>query len=361
MGKDSDIKCNTIIIADEDSKVRYMLRETFENKYDVKECDNGLECIEIMKQHQDSIVLVLLDVQIPLVSGIEVMKRIYQDKILNTIPVVLMTSDCQGENIQEGYNLGAVDIIQKPLQIAITQNRVENIIAWSHQKNHLEDLVERQTTLLKKQNKQYKQRNDAMMTILKDIITNRSVESENHIRYVEGYSHILAQTYHKLFPKSKLTNKKVELITQAAKFHDLGKITMPELLIKRQGRLLPAEMEYLKEHTLRGGEIVHSMSDFQDPHFIRICYNICLYHHEKCDGTGYPFGLQGEDIPIEAQIVAVADMFDALVNNRKNKDAIPGKSAVTMLLTGACGELSQQMQDCINEARDELIQYKIEN
>lgn len=358
MAKDMNEKRGEILIIDEDSEICEVIKNTFEIEYDILECNSSLKGLEVMKQHQDSIVLVLLDVRV-ISSGVRrMMESIRLSDKMSKIPVVLMISDCEQYLIQKGYELGATDIIQKPLQIAIMKNRVNNIIDWSQKKNHLEEMVEKQTELLKKQNKRYKQRNDAMMGILKEVITNRSVESEKHIHYVEAYSNIIARTYQKLYPKAKMTKKKVELITQAAKFHDLGKITMPELLMKRQGRLIPAEMEYLKEHTFRGGEIVKSMAEFQDPYFIRICYNICLYHHEKYDGTGYPFGIEGEKIPIEAQIVSVADMFDALVNNKNNKDEIPGTSALAMLLAGFCGEISPQLQDCLNDARDELIHYQ---
>lgn len=198
-----------------------------------------------------------------------------------------------------------------------------------------------------------------MLDVLKDIIMYRNIESNQHIRYVEGYTRILASCYARLYPRAKMTKQKIEYIVQAAQMHDLGKIAMPDLLIQRQGRLLPEEIEYLKEHTIKGSDIVEAMSKSQGGRFWRICYNVCRYHHERYDGTGYPEGLKKDRIPVEAQLVSLADMYDALVNVTANKEPISKEQAVVMLLDGKCGELSPRMKECLVGARKELEELLI--
>lgn len=200
-----------------------------------------------------------------------------------------------------------------------------------------------------------------LINILHDIITNRNVESVKHIQYVQGYSRILANQYAVLFPRARMTKDRIEMIVQAAKMHDVGKITVPDSIINRPGRLSKYEMELLKQHTIKGSEIMKVMSEMQKGDYSRICYNVCRYHHEKYDGTGYPEGLKGNQIPIEAQIVGLADMYDALVNVTVNKEAYTSQEAFYKLMRGECGELSPRMKECLEAARKNLEMFQLEN
>ena len=199
-----------------------------------------------------------------------------------------------------------------------------------------------------------------LINILHDIITNRNVESVKHIQYVQGYTRILASQYADLFPRAKLTKDRIEMIVQAAKMHDVGNITVPDSIINRPGRLSRYEMELLKQHTIKGSEIMKVMSEIQEDDYSRICYNVCRYHHEKYDGMGYPEGLKGDQIPIEAQIVGLADMYDALVNVTVNKEAYTSQEAFYKLMRGDCGELSPQMKECLDAARKSLEMFQLE-
>ena len=348
---------DTILIIEDAEVNRAILGQMFEKEYRIAEGRNGLEGIQYMEQHQDEIVMVLLDIRMPVMDGYQVMEYMKDKGYMQYIPVILITSDDAGDAMERGYALGATDIVKKPFKASIVIQRVGNVIELYHHKNHLEELVKLQTEELNRQNDMLKRHNRTMLGLLRDIITFRNMESEQHIRFVEGYTRILAKQYAVLYPRSRRTERKIGYIVQAAGMHDLGKITMPDLLIKRQGCLLPEEIEYLKEHTVKGSDIIKVMSEFQNSDVYRICYNVCRYHHEKYDGTGYPEGMKGEKIPVEAQIVALADMYDALINVTANKEAYSKEQAFRMLLDGECGELSPRMKECLLASKKELEEF----
>lgn len=200
----------------------------------------------------------------------------------------------------------------------------------------------------------FKAHHQHLIEILRDIISYRSTESEEHIWYVQQYTRILAEQYAALYPRSKMTKHKIDLIVQAAQLHDVGKITMPDSILTRSGMLSKSELDLLKEHTIKGSQIVKVLSELQEKDYSRICYNVCLYHHEKYDGTGYPCGLKGDKIPVEAQIVGLADMYDVLVNPNMNKEPYPKEKAYYMLMNGRFGELSPKMRECLEESKELL-------
>lgn len=210
------------------------------------------------------------------------------------------------------------------------------------------------TVSIMEEENQFKAHHEHLIEILKDIMFYRNTESVEHVQYVQEYTRIIARQYAKLYPRSKMTAHKIDLIVQAAQMHDVGKITMPDAILTRPGQLSRSEMELLKEHTINGSRIMKVMSEFQGKDYSRICYNVCLYHHEKYDGTGYPYGLKKDKIPIEAQIVALADMYDALVNEKMNNEVYSKEKAFYMLMNGICGELSPRMKECLQEAKESL-------
>lgn len=210
------------------------------------------------------------------------------------------------------------------------------------------------TVSIMEEENQFKAHHEHLIEILRDIMFYRNTESVKHVQYVQEYTRIIAKQYAKLYPRSKMTAHKIDLIVQAAQMHDVGKITMPDAILTRPGQLSRSEMELLKEHTINGSRIMKVMFEFQEKDYSRICYNVCLYHHEKYDGTGYPYGLKKDKIPIEAQIVALADMYDTLVNEKMNTEVYSKEKAFYMLMNGICGELSPRMKECLQEAKESL-------
>lgn len=186
------------------------------------------------------------------------------------------------------------------------------------------------------------------------------VETPEHIAFIQGYTRIIAEHYARLYPKSRMTMAKIEKITKAAAFHDIGKLAVLNWILLNDGRLSEGEIEMLKEHTTKGCEIVHLMGQTEDEEYNRICHNIVLYHHEKYDGTGYPYGLKKDKIPIEAQMVALADMYDVLIHGKGERQRFTKEEAYCLLLQGEFGELSPRLKECLTNAKEELEAFVVE-
>lgn len=185
------------------------------------------------------------------------------------------------------------------------------------------------------------------------------IEPEQHIRYVQGYTRILAMQYAVLYPKSRMSDEKIEKIVQAARLHDVGKLAVPEWILLKVGRLSEEEMNILKGHTIKGSEMLSVIGTAGDEEYNRICHNICLYHHERYDGTGYPYGLKKDKIPMEAQFVALADMYDILIHGTTGRQVFTKEEAYRMLIKDEFGELSPRMKECFTCAKEEMEAYMV--
>ena len=198
-----------------------------------------------------------------------------------------------------------------------------------------------------------------LVNILYDIIRCNNVETLMHIQYIQGYTRILAETYAKIFPRSRMTSKKIDMIVDAAGLHDIGKIAIPDAILLRTGKLSDAEMEMMKEHTVKGYQIVKVLTEYEPEEYRRICCNVCLYHHEKYDGTGYPNKVKKERIPLEAQLVGLADMYDTLIHSTVNRQVCSKEQAYYMLINGQCGRLSPRIMECLEAGKDALEEYTV--
>lgn len=199
-----------------------------------------------------------------------------------------------------------------------------------------------------------------IIACLNDIIVYRKIDSIRHIQYVKGYTGILAAEYGKLHPKARMTPERIEWIVEAAGLHDIGKIMMPDSILGREGRLSKAESELLKEHTIKGSEMIELLFDFKGKDFCRICRNVCLFHHERYDGSGYPRGYKRDKIPTEAQLVALADMYEVLIHYERDGLSYSKEKVYYMLMNGECGSLSPNMRGCLESAKEEIEQFRIQ-
>ena len=195
--------------------------------------------------------------------------------------------------------------------------------------------------------------NDTFIELLSDMIIQSNTESREHMWFVERYSSILSRYYSKLYPRSRMSSKKQKLIANAARIHDVGKISMPDVLLTKMGTMSFNEFNLYKKHTIKGSQIIRSFSVGRDRDFERICYNVCLYPQEKYDGSGYPYGLKADKIPVEAQIVGLADIYDTLRHGGV-PEPVSDNKAFYMIVNGKCGKISERLINCFEEAREEL-------
>lgn len=204
---------------------------------------------------------------------------------------------------------------------------------------------------------------DNYIDYMTDMLVLCKADTREHIWYVSQYTGILADTYARLYPRSRMTATKRYNIVQASKIRDIGKLAIPDILLDKAGEMSPAEMSYYQKHTIKGSRMILALSGKVGSEYEKVCYNVCLYHHENYDGSGYPYGLKGQKIPVEALLVGLADIYDALVNYKGRREKYTREEALFLILDGKCGELSPKLRECLLEARDEIeaVKYNGEN
>ena len=344
---------NTILIVDAIQSDRTLLRGMFQQEYEIAEAENPAQAIEYLEQHGEDTAIVLLSETRQAVSDKEVLKYIQESGLQKQVPVILIVN-AEGEE----HDFVVADIICKPFHKGIVRRRVRNIMELYQSNKRIEKLeFEKEKEESHRCATHYIQIEEALC----NSICRRNAESARHIHYVEAYTRILAEHYAALFPRARMTTDKINMIVRAAKMHDVGKLLLPDFIVARPGRLTTSEMELLKEHTKLGSRIMEILTEFQSVRFRRICRNVCRYHHEKYDGSGYPEGLQKEKIPVEAQLVALADVYDVLVHIVIEEENNTKERAYYMLMNGECGELAPRMKEILQDAKEELEAFSLDD
>lgn len=337
-----------ILIVDDSEMNRILLSDILEGQYDVTEAENGVQAVQILSENETDFWFVLLDIMMPEMDGFEVLdfinKRYWNDRVV----VMMISSDGSPENINRAYSLGAFDYIGRPFDPMIVRKRIANTLLLYARQRDLEKAVKRQFY-------EQQKNNDLMITILSHIVEFRNGESGLHIHHVRTVSELLLRCLASNTDRYSLTEEEIALISTAAAIHDVGKISIPEEILNKPGKLTPEEFAVMKTHTTIGAEmlsglpIVHSSSPL-----VNTAYAICRWHHERYDGRGYPDGLKGEEIPIAAQVVSLADVYDALVSERCYKKAFSHEEALSMIMAGQCGAFNPLLLQCLDSVSDRL-------
>lgn len=350
-----------ILITDDAQMNRDILREILEEEYDILEAENGSCAMELLEKQHKEIAALLLDLVMPEMDGFEVLRRMKQEKLLDKIPVLVISGENSIQNEKTCFDLGVSDFIGKPYTAILVKKRVENMVNHYTYKNRLEEKVQEQTAVLRKayqtlmeQARKLEKKNQDIIDMVGTIVENRSLESGEHIKRVKGYTRILAEHFSVMYPEYELTKEKIDTIVSVSSLHDIGKIAIPDSILLKPGRLTKDEFEYMKSHTLRGCEILDSMNVELKPLSKQMSYEIVRHHHERYDGKGYPDGLIGDAIPISAQLVSVADVYDALTSERCYKDKIPPEDAFRMITNGECGAFSPKLMEAFRKSREEF-------
>ena len=340
-------KEKTILIVDDVEINRMILAEIFSGSYHIMEAGSGAEAIEMINGNND-IAAVLLDLLMPGVSGLGVLEDMNQTGKIKHIPVFLITAAESEAVLMEGYHLGAVDVIRKPFMTQFLQCRVSNLIELYAHRNALEDLVAKQVA-------QLKEINQSMVETLAAIIEFRDCESGEHVKRIGRLTRIMMTEVSSTYPEYYLPKKEIDKIVTSSILHDIGKISIPDHILNKPGRLTAEEFEIMKQHTVKGCEILQNIPDVMDKGIYGYSYDICRHHHERWDGKGYPDGLAGDEISIWAQVVAVADVYDALTSERVYKAAYSREKAVDMIYNGECGTFNPKLLEGFRGALDKLL------
>lgn len=333
----------TVLVVDDSKLIRTILRDLLQDEYQLIEAQNGLEAMELLKQDETRFAVVLLDIVMPKMDGFQVLVNMKKMGILNKIPVIIITAEEAERYISLAYDMGVSEVIHKPFNKNVIKKRVRNLVDLYSKKNDLEELVSIQTESIKMQTQRLIESNDMMIDALSTVIEYRSLESGQHIRRIRGFTKILLEFMAEQFPEYKLTADGIDMISSASAMHDIGKIAIPDSVLLKPGKLTDEEFEIMKTHTVKGGEILYRLRGMDNQQFLAYCHDICLYHHERWDGKGYPDGLIGDEIPINAQVVSIADVYDALTHKRVYKPALTSEEAVSMILNGQCGAFSPKL------------------
>lgn len=343
-----------ILIVDDAEINRELLKDIFEDEYSILEARDGQEAIDIIDLHKLSISLVFLDLVMPNKSGLDVLSFMNDRGYIDHIPVIMITGEATIESDLRTYEYGAADIIYKPFEPSIVTRRAKNLIELYQNRESIERQLEERTKELRKSQEQLAKNNEFLINALGSVVEFRSLESGEHVKRVKNISGAMLSSAKRLFPEYGLDDSKIHMITQAAALHDLGKIAIPDVILNKPGRFTPEEFAEMKMHTIYGCRILENFKQ-SDSEFYRYCYEICRWHHERHDGNGYPDGLVGDEIPVWAEAVAVADCFDALVSKRVYKSSFSFETAFSMIKEGKCGVFSPNIMKCFEDSSDELV------
>lgn len=355
MNIENELEKKTILIADDAEINRGILRLIFEEQFDILEAQDGEQAIELLEAQHDKIVLLFLDLMMPIKTGLDVIEYMRDQGYMDTIPVIMITGEATAETDVKAYEYGVSDIIYKPFEARVVMRRTINILELFENRLNMEKKLEERTKELIASREKLERSNEFLVNALSSVVEFRSLESGEHIKRVRYFTRIILNCLMKFYPEYGLTKDQIDLIVNASALHDIGKIAIPDSILLKPAKLTPAEFEEMKKHTIYGCNLLeHFKQDESD--FYKYCYDICRHHHERYDGKGYPDGLEGENIPIWAQVVSIVDVYDALVSKRVYKTPYAADTAVSMIHNGECGTFSPKILDCFDRVKDVIVE-----
>lgn len=336
-----------ILIVDDTEINRTILEQVLHDEYRILEATNGAECLELIEQYGTGISLILLDIVMPVMNGFEVLDYMNANHYIEDIPVVMISGDDSDDNIRRAYDLGVSDYIARPFDAKVVYRRVQNTITLYAKQRRLISLVTRKSREKEKHDR-------IMIDILSQIVGFRNSEGGPHVLHINSITQILLEQLLQKKNPYHLSWQDCELIVVASTLHDIGKIGIDDNILNKPGRLTHEEFEIMKTHAELGAQIIDNLDMYRDEPLVKTASNICRYHHERYDGRGYPHGLVGNEIPISAQVVSIADVYDALVSPRVYKSAFSHEEALRMIVGGECGVFNPLLIECLEEVSDRL-------
>lgn len=337
----------SVLIVDDSELNRKMLGQMLGNRFDIAEAASGEACLQLLEQNATGISIVLLDIHMPGIDGFTVLEEMNQKNLLEQIPVIMISSEDTVDAVRRAFDLGASDYISRPFDAKVVYQRIINTIQLYAKQRRLSAMAADLAF--------EKERASRMMIgILSQVVEKRNGESRDHVQRVAQLTSMLLAGLAQKTDRYPLTREMRRTIATAAALHDIGKMEICEDLLHKEGPLTEAERRTLQSHTLLGAQMLEEQPECRDDAFARTAYNICRWHHERYDGGGYPDGLQGEQIPIEAQVVGLADVYERLVSRPVDGHARTHSEVVQMICTGVCGAFNPLLLDCLQDMEAEI-------
>lgn len=336
-----------ILLVDDSNMNRMLLREILGDGYRILEAENGQECLEKMRAEAGNIALVLLDINMPVMDGFEVLKAMNANHTIEDTPVIMISSEDSDAAIRRSYELGASDYVNRPFDARIVYRRVTNTIKLYAKQRRLVQMVSDQI-------RARENNTDTLVGVLSHIVEFRNGESGAHVRHIRIITEMLLHRLLEISSNYSITAEQQDLIPLASALHDIGKIGIDEKILNKPGKLTPEEFKVIQTHSMLGAKMLHDLDQFAEQPLLQTAYEIARWHHERWDGRGYPDGLKGDEIPISAQLVSLADVYDALTSERCYKKAFSHEKAVQMILNGECGAFNPLLLQCLTDVQDDL-------
>lgn len=350
-----------ILIVDDMKFNRQILQNLLKDEYECLEAENGRVALELIEKNIDELAAVLLDIVMPEMDGVQVLGHMEKKGYIDKIPVLMVTGEQDIHLVEQCFDHGIADFIKKPFEGKMIKKRVNKLVTLYQKKEEYQSKYEQQTIalrnqyrLLQEQAAKLRKNNENIIDMLGAMVEYRNVENNDHIVRIKRLTRVLAEHTMKLYPEYGLTKEKINTIVSASALHDVGKIAIPDSILLKPGKLTPQEFDYMKSHTIQGEVIVKGIEEFWEKEYVHYSLEICRHHHERYDGGGYPDRLKGEEIPLSAQLVSLADAYDGLTGERVYKDAVPAEEAYNMILRGDCGIFSPKLMECFRSAKKEL-------
>jgi response regulator RpfG family c-di-GMP phosphodiesterase len=343
-----------ILIVDDDAMNRVVLSDLLADEYDIIEAKDGDEAIEILEKMAKEITLVLLDMVMPGRDGLEVLEIMNEREWIKGTPVVMISAETSSPHVEKAFALGVTDFIYRPFDQMVVQNRVRNTIGLYVKQMKLSELV---TDKIYERTRN----SDMLISILSHIVEFRNGESGQHVLHIKKITDTLLRALLNRTQEYNFTEDEIGTIATASSMHDIGKITIPDEILNKPGKLTKEEFEIMKQHSMNGANMLDAIQFFKKEPLMKYAYDICRWHHERWDGRGYPDGLKGNDIPISAQVVSIADVYDALTSERCYKKAFTHEKALEMIRNNECGVFNPLLLECLNDVADRLPQELNDN
>lgn len=338
-----------VLIVDDSEFNRELLCGILGESFEILEADSGKEGLKLLRRYGTQISVVLLDIIMPEMNGFDVLDEMNREHWLDNIPVIMISADDSDENIRRAFDLGVTDYICRPFDAKVVERRIRNTITLNLKQR-------RMLSLLAEQSRDKEKIGQMMVDILSNTVCYVNGESGQHIRNIQRITAILLERLLLKTDRYRLSFQDCVMISTASALHDIGKVGINTFILNKPGILTPEEYEVMKKHTLIGEHILKSgeLSEFREEPLMKTAEQICRWHHERYDGSGYPDGLSGEEIPIAAQVVSIADVFDALMSKRSYKEALSAEVALRMIENGECGSFNPVLIECLKQAVGKL-------